>query len=43
MIYLLDTVVILSATDQAVITLSFVNRVGVGWGLGGDGDLHGAD
>lgn len=43
MTYLLDIVVILSATGWAVILLSVVNRVGVGWGLGSDGDLHRVD
>lgn len=43
MIYLPDIVLILSAMGRAVILLSVVNRVGVGWGLGSDGDLHRAD
>lgn len=43
MVYLSDIVVILSGTGRALILLSGVNRVGVGRGLGSDGDLHGAD
>lgn len=43
MIYLPDIAVILSAMRQAVILLSVVNRVGVGWGLCSDRDLHRAD
>lgn len=42
-ILLLDIVVILSATGQAVILLSVFNRVGVGLGLSSDRDLHRAE